>query len=143
MPRLILPLKLLKIQEQGIHLLITGRINKKPARFIVDTGASQSVLDLNRIDRFHNGKAVRQHEMTSTGLGVSDMKSFVVDEVNLQLGKKLFENMQFICLDLANINQSFEMIKIKPVDGILGGDFLLQYKAVIDYGKKQMKFFVP
>ncbi len=51
--------------------------------------------------------------------------------------------MQFICLDLANINQSFELIKIKPVDGVIGGDFLLQYKAVIDYGKKQMKIFVP
>lgn len=139
MTRIIIPLKLLKIHGQGIHLLVTGRINNKPARFIVDTGASQSVLDLNRIDRFHNGKAVRQHELTSTGLGVSDMKSFVIDEVILRLGKKLFDAMEFICLDLAHINQSFELIKIKPVDGVLGGDFLLRHKAVIDYGNKQMK----
>jgi hypothetical protein len=138
----IIPIKLLKIQGQGIHLLIRGRINKKPARLIIDTGASQSVLDLNRIDRFHNDQAIRQHEMTSTGLGVSDMKSFVIDEVTLRLGNQLFKGMEFICLNLAHINQSFELIKIKPVDGVLGGDFLLQYKAVIDYGKKQLKIIV-
>jgi predicted aspartyl protease len=135
----VIPVTILKIQGQGIHLLIKGRINKKSARLIIDTGASQSVLDLNQIDRFHQGKAVRQHELTSTGLGVSDMKSFLIDSVNLQLGKKQFYNLELICLDLANINRSFEQIKIKPVDGVLGGDFFLRHKALIDYGKKQLK----
>jgi hypothetical protein len=143
MPQLIIPLKLLRIQGEGIHLLISGRINKKPARFIVDTGASQSVLDLNRIHLFHKGGKPRLHDMISTGLGVSDMKSFVIDEVSLQLGKRLFEKMAFICLDLANINQSYEHIRLKPIDGVLGGDFLWQYKAVIDYSKRQLKISVP
>jgi hypothetical protein len=30
------------------------------------------------------------------------------------------------------------MMKMKPIDGVIGGDILKKYKAVIDYGKKVM-----
>jgi hypothetical protein len=28
---------------------------------------------------------------------------------------------------------------MKPIDGVIGGDILKRMKAVIDYGKKEMK----
>ena len=42
-------------------------------------------------------------------------------------------------LDLSHVNQSYEQIGLKPIDGVLGSDVLLKYNAVIDYEKKILK----
>ncbi|MCZ2276472.1 MAG: retroviral-like aspartic protease family protein [Bacteroidia bacterium] len=138
MVRHLIPLHLLKIQGLGIHLYIHTYINGKPARMIVDTGASQSVLDVNRVEKFNHGKALSHHEIKTTGLGTNNMQSFLLEGVTLKTGRAVFKNIEFICIDLSHINNSFQEINIKPVDGVIGGDFLLKHKAVIDYNRKKL-----
>jgi len=44
-------------------------------------------------------------------------------------------------LDLAHVNKSYERLEIEAIDGVLGGDILNDYKAVIDYDKKELVLF--
>ncbi len=46
-----LPIKILKLDD-GFHLLISVRVNGKAARLLVDTGASKSVFDKERIGKY-------------------------------------------------------------------------------------------
>ncbi len=54
----------------------------------------------------------------------------------LVLGDFEIKDDKMILLDLSHVNESYKLMKLKPVDGVIGGDILKKYKAVIDYGKK-------
>ena len=138
------PLLNLRIENDGMHLLIKAKINNKIATLVVDTGASRTVLDKNRIHRFVNHKNFEKQDAISAGLGTANMESHaaVIEKIEMGLkNKKLkIENLQLIILDLSHVNNSYAQIGMKEIDGVLGGDILKNYKAVIDYGKKRIVF---
>ncbi|MDB5141825.1 MAG: clan aspartic protease, partial [Mucilaginibacter sp.] len=43
-------------------------------------------------------------------------------------------------LDLSSINIAYRQLNHPEVLGVLGGDILMKYKAVIDYGKETIRF---
>jgi hypothetical protein len=45
------------------------------------------------------------------------------------------KNMDFVLFDLSHVNEALTQAKEKAIHGIIGADFLKQYKAVIDYGR--------
>ena len=134
----IIPLKIINIESDGIHLLMKVKINNKIARLIVDTGASRTVLDKNRIHRFVKEKNFVKHESLSTGLGTSNMESHIVEIKKLEIGNWKFENITWVLLDMSHVNNSYSQIGLKEIDGVLGGDILMKFNGVINYGKKQM-----
>ncbi|HKR06277.1 MAG TPA: retropepsin-like aspartic protease [Bacteroidia bacterium] len=136
--KIIIPLKILKIENDGLHLLMKVTINNKIAKLIVDTGASRTVLDKNRIHRFVKESNFEKHEALSTGLGTSGMESHIVELKKLKIGNWKFENITWVMLDMSHVNNSYSQIGLKEIDGVLGGDILMKYNAVIDYEKKQM-----
>ena len=46
-------------------------------------------------------------------------------------------------LDLSAINIAYRQLNLPEVLGVLGGDILMKYKAVIDYEKRLLKLKVP
>jgi predicted aspartyl protease len=136
--KIIIPLKILKIENDGMHLLAKVKINNRVARLIVDTGASRTVLDKNRIHRFVKENNFEKHHAVSTGLGTNDMESHLVEIKKLGIGNWKLNNLILVLLDLSHVNISYAQIGMKEIDGVLGGDILMKYDAVIDYGKKQM-----
>jgi len=138
--KIIIPLKILKIENDGLHLLIKVKINNKAAKLIVDTGASRSVLDKTRIKAFVKEKNFKKHHALSTGLGTSDMESHIVEIKKLQMGEWKFKNIHWVLLDLSHVNNSYSRIGLKKIDGVLGGDILMACNAIINYRKKEMIF---
>ncbi|MGE0636632.1 MAG: retropepsin-like aspartic protease [Bacteroidia bacterium] len=134
-----IPLKLLAIEGDGTHLLIAVKINGKKARLLVDTGASRTVFDINRISKFTKRKKFNKNEQLSTGLGTNSMQSHNTLLKKFEIGKLKIENFEAILLDLKHVNESYEKIGLGSIDGVLGGEILVTFKAVIDYGKKQLK----
>jgi hypothetical protein len=139
----IIPFKVLDIAGEGFHLLIKILINKKVAKVIIDTGASKTVFDKKRIKKFVKKKTFEKHDSLSTGLGTSTMTSELVSIKKIKIGELEIVNYKTILLDLSHVNHSYEQIKLKPVDGVLGSDLLLKYSAVIDYDKKILKLKFP
>ena len=139
----IIPFKVLDIAGEGFHLLIKILINKKVAKVIIDTGASKTVFDKKRIKKFVEKKTFEKHDSLSTGLGTNTMTSELVSVKKIKIGELEIVNYKTILLDLSHVNHSYEQIKLKPVDGVLGSDLLLKYSAVIDYDKKILKLKFP
>lgn len=137
------PLKILKIDEDGYHLIISARINGKPSRLVVDTGASRTVFDKERIKRFLDKEEIRDIEKLSTGLGTNSMQSQVTNVAALRIGTIELVNYHSILLDLSHVNQSYESIGLKPVEGVIGSDILKRFKAIIDFHHKLLTLEIP
>ncbi len=138
-----IPLKILDIAGDGFHLMIKLYINKKVAHLIVDTGASKTVFDKTRIEKYVAKKTFEKHSSLSSGLGTNTMKSELVVIKKMKIGELQIEDYKTILLDLSHVNQSYKQIGLKPVDGVLGSDLLLKYNGVIDYEKKILKLKLP
>ena len=133
---------MIRIDRQGCHLAVAGKINGKKANLIIDTGASQTVFDKNRIEHFLGHKKFEKSESFSSGLGTNTMVSHLVQVPGLVLGDFEIKDEKMILLDLSHVNESYAMMNLKPVDGVVGGDVLKKYKGVIDYGKRTLTLFI-
>jgi predicted aspartyl protease len=129
-------LKILRIDKGGYHIAVNAKINSKIALLIVDTGASRSVFDKERIKRFLNKESFTNLEELSTGLGTNSMTSQSTIIEKFEIGKLEITKYEAVLLDLSHVVTSYERIGLKPIDGVLGSDILKKYAAVIDYKKK-------
>lgn len=136
-----LPIKIINIEGDGFHIVTEGLINGKPARFVVDTGASRTVFDKDRILNYINNPEFAEKEGFSAGIGGTDISSFIFEIEELSFGDLKINDYQAVAMDLSNINTSYEMIKLPPIDGVLGGDLLRKHNAVISYRLKKIRLF--
>ncbi|MDF1673104.1 MAG: retropepsin-like aspartic protease [Vicingaceae bacterium] len=134
----ILPIEIFPIEDDGYHLKTTLLVNSKSANVIIDTGASRSVFDETRITNYINFDELEDHDRLSSGLGTNTMVSKKVTLDKLQIGDICINNYEATILDLSHVNTSYEKLDIAPIDGILGGDILHYYNAVIDYDNREL-----
>ena len=138
-----IPFRLVSIEGDGFHIMVPAYVNGKKANMLIDTGASKTVFDLNRIRTFLS------HEITdfalspqlSTGLGTNTLESRTTLVDKFRLGKFVMRNYNAILLDLTHVNQSYELLKLKPIDGVIGSDLLVQLKAQINFKDKILKIY--
>ena len=133
-----IPIHLLNIEGDGFHLQVKININGKVANAIIDTGASKTVFDKERINHFLNKEKVTEHDRMSTGLGTASMQSHVVKLNKFSIGKLEILDYDGVVLDLSHVNQTYKMIGLNPIDAVVGSDVMEKFKAVIDYGKRTL-----
>lgn len=133
------PINIISIEGDGFHIIAEGLINGKSARFVVDTGASRTVFDKERILAYIDNPEFNEKEGLSAGIGGTDISSFIFKLEELSFGELSVKDYQAVAMDLSNVNNSYAMLKIPPVDGVLGGDLLYKHKAVISYKLKKMR----
>ncbi len=136
--RIQIPLHIAKIDDDGYHLFIECSINKKPAYLLIDTGASKTVFDLNRIDLFFETKKRKSKikDKLSTGLGTNSMESKSVRIDEFDISGITYWNFKAILLDINHVNQSYKLLNMPAIDGVLGSDILMSHKAIINFGRK-------
>jgi len=134
----ILPIEIFPIEDDGFHLKVKILVNGMEASMILDTGASRTVFDETRIANFVDRELLEEQERLSSGLGTNTMISKKATLDNLQLGELEIADYPATVLDLTHVNSSYETLDLDPVDGVLGGDILNDYKAVINYESKQL-----
>lgn len=135
-----IPITILPIENDGFHLIVELNINNLNAIAIIDTGASRTVFDETRIQQYIGNDNLEDHDRLSSGLGTNTMTSKKVIINNIKLGDLKLTNYDATILNLQHVNQSYEKLGLAPIDGIIGGDILTEYKAVIDYDKKDLIF---
>ena len=133
------PINIISIEGDGFHLIAEGLINGKSARFVVDTGASRTVFDKERILAYIDNPEFNEKEGLSAGIGGTDISSFIFKLEELSFGELSIKDYQAVAMDLSNVNNSYAMLNIPPVDGVLGGDLLYKHKAVISYKLKKIR----
>jgi len=139
-----LKIELMPIEEDGYHIFIDALINGGSARLLLDTGASRTVFDEDRIKVFLTKKnpRFRKFSKLSTGLGTNTMKSHSIILEEFRLGETVFKDYHAVVLKMEHVNQSYQMLGHKQIDGVLGGDLLQKLKVVVDYRKKEVRWKV-
>lgn len=134
-----IPINIINIEGDGFHLIAEGMINHKPARFVVDTGASRTVFDKDRILNYIDNPEFNEKEGISAGIGGTDLSSFIFNIEELSFGDLKINDYQAVAMDLSNVNNSYAMLKLPPIDGVLGGDLMKKHQTVINYKLKKMR----
>jgi len=124
------PIKLKTIPSG--HHIINAKINGKKGSFILDTGASNTVIDMDRAKKFKIKLKNTEHK--ATGAGTQEIDIQTTGKNNLQIGKWSKKKMRFVSMDLSHINIALEMFEV-DVDGIIGADVLHDGKGIIQYDK--------
>ena len=134
-----IPINIINIENDGFHIIAEGLINGKLARFVVDTGASRTVFDKDRILDYIDNPEFSEKEGISAGIGGTDISSFIFSINELCFGELKINDYQAVAMDLSNINNSYAMINLPPIDAVLGGDLLKKYQAIINYKSKKIR----
>ena len=134
-----IPINIISIEGDGFHLITEGMINGKPARFVVDTGASRTVFDKDRILDYIKNPEFSEKEGISAGIGGTDISSFIFNIGELSFGRLKITDYQAIAMDLSNVNNSYAMINHQAIDAVLGGDLMRKYQAIRNYKSKKIR----
>lgn len=118
------------------HFEIKATINGVKGRFILDTGASNSCVGFEAIERFN--LKVKDSEIKAVGAGASDMLTQISTSNDLKVGKWKKNRVPLILFNLSHVNNGLIHHNADPVDGIIGADVLQKGKAIIDYEKKYL-----
>ncbi|WP_276389456.1 retropepsin-like aspartic protease [Eudoraea chungangensis] len=113
------------------HLEVFAKINKVKGRFILDTGASNTCVGLDKIDFFHLVSI--DSDVLAAGAGATNMTTRLSHNNHLKIGDWKKKNQEIVLFDLSHVNTALTAHNALPVDGIIGADILLQSKAYIDY----------
>ena len=124
-----------KITETN-HLIISCKINGVEGNFIIDSGASNSCVDTNLTSKFKLKTSLSQENASSATSTISKM--YISKNNRLQIEELLHKDFNVFLFDMSHINKTFINHEIEEIDGIIGGDILKKFKAIIDYDKKNI-----
>jgi predicted aspartyl protease len=124
--------------------MIEAEVNGKTVRLLVDTGASKTVFDKTRLQLLVEEGADEHYEdleQLSTGLGTNSMQGQVAELDSFKFGDVEIKDYPVVVLDMDHVNQSYDMLGDRGIDGVLGSDILKKYDAVIYFKKKVLKVY--
>ena len=129
-------LEIIDLQSEGFHPLIAVTLFGKGFILVLDTGASKTAFDKTLLFEANPSIRMTLSDRLSTGLGTNNMASYTAVIDDLTIGDLLIEEFEAAVLDLSAINIAYAQLNHPRVLGVLGGDILMKYKAVIDYGER-------
>ncbi len=118
------------------HFELEATINGIPGRFILDTGASNTCIGMDRIEFFNLNFEVS--DIKAAGAGALEMETLISTNNTIEIGAWKRRRQKIVLFDLVHVNQALTNHDSQPVDGIIGADLLKKGKAVIDYSKKRL-----
>ncbi|OCX51654.1 clan AA aspartic protease [Mucilaginibacter sp. PPCGB 2223] len=130
-----IPLQIIDLEGDGFHPLVEVVVFGKPFLVVLDTGASKTAFDKNMLLETNAAAVLMETDKLSTGLGTSTMASFRLTLDELYVGGFRMPDAEVAVLDLSTINNAYSQLGKPLVLGVLGGDILMRYRAVIDYGE--------
>jgi len=136
--KITIPLQIIDLHEDGYHPLVKVKVFGKKFTVVLDTGASKTAFDQTMLLQAYEHAILTISDRLSTGLGTSNMKSSTMIINDMYIGKLLVDEFEVAVLDLSTINVAYGQLGHPEVLGVLGGDILMKYKAVINYGKGKM-----
>jgi len=113
------------------HLEVTVSINGIAGRFILDTGASNTCVGIDKGEYFD--LISETSEVKAAGAGATDMTTMVSFNNEISMGGWKKKRQQVVMFDLIHVNQALTLHETLAVDGIIGADLLHRAKAIIDY----------
>lgn len=137
----ILSLKRVPIPEKGLHLLVKVKISRKFYYLVLDTGASESVLD-NKLPISVFSKVINE-DIQSFGIQSEEIETKIGVVKTIRFGDLVIKNEPFHIVDLTSINNIYENFAKIRVSGLLGSDFLQRFHTTISYSTGKITLRYP
>ncbi|MEP2304637.1 MAG: aspartyl protease family protein [Ekhidna sp.] len=117
-------------------IIVEAYVNDKWSKFIVDTGASVSLLDFTQSKKYDFTYSIDvDNKLTGFGGRSQLMKT---SEVSFAMqGALASSSFSFSASDLSRLNRILSQSH-QRVLGILGNDFLRSHGAIIDYQQQKL-----
>ena len=129
-----IPLQIVDLQGDGFHLLVEVVVFGQIFKAVLDTGASKSAFDMEIISSLASpNQIIHVPNHHAVGLGTTTMERYFVVCPEMQVGELTIENYEAPVFDLSSIKFAYQNLNLPSVIGVLGGDILMQYSALIDY----------
>ncbi|MBT8258732.1 MAG: retroviral-like aspartic protease family protein [Bacteroidia bacterium] len=124
------------------HFALKATINGVKGQFILDTGASNTLVHDEHAKLFKL-EVDNNEDVKVTGAGAENMDSQVSKKNALKIGKWSQSKTVIVLFNLSHVNSGLNNFDIDPIDGIIGTDILKKGKAIIDYNKKHLYLKLP
>ncbi len=135
-----IPIFYLKVEQGGLHLLVKSRLNSAVKGYvIIDTGASISAFDKNYCEQYSE-QLINIKDIQSSGITSESLNAIPIKINKLYLSNFAFEIEQAVLIDLSHINNLYKQFTNKLIIGIIGGNFLSEHNAIINYKSKKIIF---
>ncbi|WP_316849607.1 aspartyl protease family protein [Pedobacter agri] len=135
-----IPLKLLNLQDDGFHLLVEVVVFKEKHFAVLDTGASRSVFDKLLIER-HLAETLHVSEEINAATLFTTTTTIQATIPEVKIGPLKIKNYETVAFDLQSVTETYQQFGHPPIIGIIGGDILMRYKAVINYKKLVLRLY--
>ncbi|WP_167617459.1 aspartyl protease family protein [Maribellus sediminis] len=133
-----IPIELIELEDDNYHLVVSSDFaDRRKGIWVIDTGASKSIFD-KTLESDYTLIDGLSEDLHSAGISDDPIKSEVANMNPFSFSGMKIENMKVAVLDLSHINQLYAASTDIVICGLLGGDFLVRYQAVIDYKRKRM-----
>ena len=118
------------------HIQIKAEINGLKGVFIIDTGASNTCIDLKNHKLF---KIFPEESPEKASSATDEISKTIISKSNkIKIGKWMKKNISIVLFDMAFINKTLFDQGAKRVNGIIGSDLLKKGKAIIDYSSNKL-----
>ncbi len=138
----IIPLSIEELDKSGYHVFLNAKVNGKRCRFLLDTGASKTVIDKNWFEKHVDKKKLKTVKQETSGLHSTVHESYFGKIDLLEFGKASVKKITLAAIDLKHVNATYAKVKKQKIHGILGSELLLQLNAIIDYKTSKMALSV-
>lgn len=130
-----------ELEAGDYHSIVLGSVAGQKIRIVIDTGASHSCMDTTFAKQLIPNLYSEEHDGVTAGIGGDNFEVRIAHIPNFKLGRLTLQNFENMALiDFTYINQAYQRLHKKPIQMILGNDFLVLHKALLDY-KAKLLFF--
>ncbi len=129
-----LPLEFINLQDNGYHIAVRCKVgNFDNLLLLIDTGASNSVFDINHA-AFSNRERINLPEnIVTSGFNSKIDEIFVGKIENLFFGDVQISFDPALFTSLSHVNSVYAGLNVEELSGIVGSDFLKKHSAIIDF----------
>ena len=131
-----IPIQIIELEPDNYHIIILSSFHDyETGNWVIDTGASKTVFDKN-LDKYYSVIEGESDEIHTAGNNDQPQEILLAILKPLQIGKLNIENLKVALLDFSHINNLYSNTTNLKICGLIGGDFLMKYRAIIDYKKQ-------
>ena len=113
------------------HIIIEVFVNSVKGLFIIDNGASHSCIDINKSEKFNLKYKVSNESASSATQEINETFISKKNEIKFENIKSI--NHDFILFNMSYIHKTLSDKDEIEIDGLIGADFLIKHKSIIDY----------
>jgi predicted aspartyl protease len=118
------------------HIVINAAVNNVDGIFLIDTGASNSCIDLNKSEKFKLNFGKSDEQASSATNEIKD--TYISKKNSLLIGEYHINDFDIILFNMKHIIKSLLDKDEIEIDGIIGADILIKYDCSINYKKNEL-----